>query len=617
MRMRTLFALTLCLGLAGTALAQTTRYGDPNFVRENDWQSGMPTVLRLETAEEVGHEFDGTTVEIPFTITGTRARVWLAVYSKDANPQYGGAPYGQGGVGNAMLRAAGLDTLIRVTDGEAFSEGSHTIAWDGRDYHGNPVDAGEYDFYLFALDDVSNPTWTGRTSRPQVWSDHRFDFRFDPPVTWSTNYNVARLERAPLGIDLFEEPNPHTTIEMPWMEPRRGELIDEPHIGQWEMCGMELDPNDPNVAYICNDLNTAGIWKVNIDLDELTILPDETWAEADRGYIVWYARLFDFATRPSAHNPWSQDDGMLYVAWRSTEVPQTPGILVIDRATAEIVNIIDLTDLYLLERDGEPHVPGPSGIDVDDTGIYVSAYWMNVHGSWPIKLSLDGDLLWQNQDGDGFVDRYIGEEAEALGINPIDQMVHTHHSVTRWGFSVGGGYNDPSWGFILGPDGSGIMKFNLPHMPPSLGGGTKVIAQDSDFDGLWIPTDGHRLVHWPFDMAHGVITEGPPTAVLEVESALPDEFALGAAYPNPFNSQTAIRFAIAEAGHGVTTTLRIFNTAGQQVATLVDEVMQPGTYEATWDGRDQAGREVGSGTYLYRLTVGDQFSQTQLMTLLK
>ncbi len=617
MRMRTLFALTLCLGLAGTALAQTTRYGDPNFVREEDWQSGMPTVLRLQTAEEVGHEFDGNPVEIPFTITGTRARVWLAVYSKDANPQDGGAPYGQGGVGNAMLRAAGLDTMIRVTEGAAFSEGSHTIAWDGRDFHGNLVEAGEYDFYLLALDDVSNPTWTGRNSSPQVWTDHRFDFRFDPPIIYHTAPAPARLMRTPVGTDLFEDPEPHTTIEMPWMQPRRAEVWDDPETNQWEIGFIEVCPNDPNVGYVGNYRRPAGLWKVDIDWDEMTVTPDETWAFSDRGRVDWEGFLAFSALRQSPHNPWNEDDGLIYVTWRHMYEPQTPGVLIFDRATAELINIIDMTDLYLLERDGDPFISGPFGIDVDDGGIYVSSYWMNVHGSWPARFTLDGDLLWQNQNGDGFVDRYVGEEAEALGINPIDQMVNTHMTVTRWNFVVGGGYNDPSWGYILGPDGSGIIHLNLPHMPPALGGGVQIIANDTDFDGLWIPTDGHRLVHWPFDMARGMITEGPPTAVLEVESALPDDFALGAAYPNPFNSQTAIRFSIAEAGQGVTTTLQVFNTAGQQVATLVDEVMQPGTYEASWDGRDQAGREVGSGTYLYRLTVGDHFSQTQRMTLLK
>ncbi len=624
MKTRTLFALALCLGLAGTVLAQTTRYGDPNFVRQNDWQSGMPTVLRLSTTAEVGHEFDGTPVEIPFTITGTRARVWLAVYSKDANPQYGGAPFGQGGVGNAMLRAAGLDTMIRVTAGEAFSEGSHTIAWDGMDFHGNPVQAGSYDFFLIALDDVSKPTWTGDAPSPSMWGEYRFDFRFDPPIIWSTRSNPARLTRTPVGTDLFEDPNPQTHIQMPWMAPRRQELYDESVPSQWELSFIEIEPNDPNIAYVgnmgwpgANDL-PPGIWKVEIDLDELTIVPDETWEHSDRGYIVWEDRLPKSALRRSPHNPWNEDDGLIYLSWMNREPPLTPGVLIFDRATGELVTILDLTDLYLLEHpERGPGTPGPFGIDVDDTGIYLSSYWMDTPGSWPAKLSFEGDLIWQNQDGDGFVDRYWGEEAEARGILPLDQMVHTHQFATRWGFSVGGGYNDPSWGFLLGPDGSGIIKFDLPHMPPALGGGVKFVTNDTDFDGLWIPMDNSQLVHWPFDMAHGVITEGPPTAVLEVESALPDDFALGAAYPNPFNSQTAIRFSIAEAGQGVTTTLRIFNTAGQQVATLVDEVMQPGTYEATWDGRDQAGLEVGSGTYLYRLTVGDHFNQTQRMTLLK
>lgn len=72
-------------------------------------------------------------------------------------------------------------------------------------------------------------------------------------------------------------------------------------------------------------------------------------------------------------------------------------------------------------------------------------------------------------------------------------------------------------------------------------------------------------------------------------------------YPNPFNPSTTIRYSIAEEGH---VTLRIYNTLGEEVATLVNEVHSPGVRSAFWNGRTDAGVAVASGIYLYRLAAG-------------
>jgi hypothetical protein len=68
--------------------------------------------------------------------------------------------------------------------------------------------------------------------------------------------------------------------------------------------------------------------------------------------------------------------------------------------------------------------------------------------------------------------------------------------------------------------------------------------------------------------------------------------------PNPFTTSTVIAFSVGrEAGIEVT----VFNTAGQRVRTLVDEVKPPGRYVTTWDGRDALGSRVSPGVYFYRL----------------
>jgi hypothetical protein len=84
-------------------------------------------------------------------------------------------------------------------------------------------------------------------------------------------------------------------------------------------------------------------------------------------------------------------------------------------------------------------------------------------------------------------------------------------------------------------------------------------------------------------------------------------------YPNPFNPDTHIRYSIA-AGEQVR--LCIYNMLGQVVATLVDGIQLPGSYEIAWDGKDGKGGEVPSGIYYYRLTAGS-FSSCRKMLLVR
>jgi hypothetical protein len=111
-----------------------------------------------------------------------------------------------------------------------------------------------------------------------------------------------------------------------------------------------------------------------------------------------------------------------------------------------------------------------------------------------------------------------------------------------------------------------------------------------------------------------VVIKDAATAVTEVESInRPNSYALIQNYPNPFNLSTEIRFDIAERAH---VTLTIFNVMGQQVATLVDEVLSPKSYVVEWDGTSYAGAKVASGVYFYKLEAGD-FVATKKMILLK
>ena len=91
-------------------------------------------------------------------------------------------------------------------------------------------------------------------------------------------------------------------------------------------------------------------------------------------------------------------------------------------------------------------------------------------------------------------------------------------------------------------------------------------------------------------------------------SEIPARFELSQNYPNPFNPVTDIRYDIPKTSH---VKLVIYNTLGQEVTTLVNETLQPGSYKAVWNANNYA-----SGVYFYRL-VTHGFTDVKKMVLIK
>jgi hypothetical protein len=95
---------------------------------------------------------------------------------------------------------------------------------------------------------------------------------------------------------------------------------------------------------------------------------------------------------------------------------------------------------------------------------------------------------------------------------------------------------------------------------------------------------------------------------VKVPSETPVELALDQNYPNPFNPTTTIAFALPA---DQVVTLKVYNTIGQEVATLVNEFKAAGRYSAVWDAKG-----IPSGVYFCRLQAGS-VAETKKMTLMK
>ena len=109
---------------------------------------------------------------------------------------------------------------------------------------------------------------------------------------------------------------------------------------------------------------------------------------------------------------------------------------------------------------------------------------------------------------------------------------------------------------------------------------------------------------WPYwtDSAQVIVTG------IDDEIQVPLTFSLEQNYPNPFNPNTIIKYSIPQSSQVI---LKIFNTLGEEIETLVNEEKPSGTYKITWNAIN-----LPSGVYFYRLQAGG-FVQTRKMILLK
>lgn len=91
-----------------------------------------------------------------------------------------------------------------------------------------------------------------------------------------------------------------------------------------------------------------------------------------------------------------------------------------------------------------------------------------------------------------------------------------------------------------------------------------------------------------------------------------NRFSLSQNFPNPFNPATKIGFSLAETGH---VSLRVFDTAGRLVRTLVDESRPAGVNSVMWDGTGDSGKRLASGLYIYRIETEKSVSSRSMMLL--
>ena len=296
-----------------------------------------------------------------------------------------------------------------------------------------------------------------------------------------------------------------------------------------------------------------------------------------------------------------QEGGNIY--WEAINSPFHSGVSDLDLYDDDVVNLCDIV-IYsstLNRCEGDPQfVPCadfyPSGcIDLNDLVVFSTLYFARPEGKAATSTPGASATL------------YPSDNALDLSLN----------SETDWDAAVirfaGGtkGQALPKWSpdkefaeySVLVPDENGGFGLVLvgpnPGLEVSLG--SLLRTGDSDLNS-WSIVSVETIASSQVGMK-ALNADGSPAV------ASPDFRAA----PNPFNPQTVLKFNQIEAGP---VALRIFDSAGRLVRTLVDENRASGAHEVVWNGKDGSGRRSATGVYFAKL-VQSESSSVQKLVLLK
>lgn len=175
-----------------------------------------------------------------------------------------------------------------------------------------------------------------------------------------------------------------------------------------------------------------------------------------------------------------------------------------------------------------------------------------------------------------------------------------------------------AWHGATDPDPGDTLTYALRIAGPGVDvtvGGLTDTSVTLDLSGVLAPGGSYR---WSVNVTDGLLNVAsadtfgflvnPATGVGPSPEGRPPEYALWQNYPNPFNPVTTIHYRIAERGHVL---LRVYNSLGQAVATLVDAEQGPGRRSVAWDGAGHPG-----GVYFYSITTG-AFREMKGMVLIR
>jgi len=174
------------------------------------------------------------------------------------------------------------------------------------------------------------------------------------------------------------------------------------------------------------------------------------------------------------------------------------------------------------------------------------------------------------------------------------------------------GWNPPAVSKSGQRETEALLHYNVYRNEALIAENVQGLYYEDDMRALWTGTYAYAVTA-VFNMGESepttpVVFEYISAGVTEPEDALPTEFSISANYPNPFNSETVLKYGLPE---GSMVKLAIYDLLGREIAVLAEGYQTTGYHRAVW----QAG-DMPSGIYFYRFEAG-KFSQAGKMLLIK
>jgi hypothetical protein len=289
---------------------------------------------------------------------------------------------------------------------------------------------------------------------------------------------------------------------------------------------------------------------------------------------------------------------------------------VVFTATNRDTTVTDTVVIAVFSRYGD--VSGDGNITGGDASIVLQ---------WSVKIPVEINLVLADVTGNGTATAYDAALILYKVIYPEYPFPVQSPGATKPGSGlpsalawerIGGG-----WALrAANPFGimAGEFTLTLPSDAPVTVTGGDMIAFRQDGRTLFVSvvgsqfSDGTLFTLQTADAAQpGVLSVVLNEGAIEAFAPLPTAFVLEQNAPNPFNPTTTIRFALPEASQ---VHLVVYDVNGRAVRTLVSRSYQAGVHSIVWDARDDNGRDVASGTYIYRVAT-NKGSFVKRMTLLK
>ena len=251
------------------------------------------------------------------------------------------------------------------------------------------------------------------------------------------------------------------------------------------------------------------------------------------------------------------------------------------------------------------------------SGSVINNFYAGLFADWDIGASGGNNRAdWDAVNQMGYVWKTGGNPGTYVGVallsaaNPSYWAIDNDNAISGNPWGIYDGFTDAEKFQSLS---SGIGR------PQALGTGVGDVANITGSGPYSIPAGseititfailgGENLADLQANCVAAKLKYNSVLGITNYNSQIPDKYSLSQNYPNPFNPSTNLEFGISKLGF---VSLKIYDMLGKEVATLVNENLNPGTYNYNFDASG-----LTSGVYFYKLE-SDGFVETKRMMLIK